>query len=89
MDILLGENALNGKDVFLKQKGKQVHTHIIGSSGAGKSKFLEHLMREDIKAGRGFCLVDPHGDLYQNILKYIVRRRMEKKVILIDLDCTP
>lgn len=84
MDILLGENALNGKDVFLKQKGKQVHTHIIGSSGAGKSKFLEHLMREDIKAGRGFCLVDPHGDLYQNILKYIVRRRMEKKVILID-----
>jgi len=84
MDILLGKNALNGKDVFLKQKGKEVHMHIIGSSGAGKSKFMEHLMREDIKAGRGFCLVDPHGDLYQNILKYVVRRRMEKRVILID-----
>jgi hypothetical protein len=37
--------------------------HVMGASGQGKSKFLEHCIREDILAGHGVCLIDPEGDL--------------------------
>ena len=83
-NIIAGINALNGKPVFLTEKDRLAHTHIIGTTGAGKSKFMEYLMREDADLGNGFCLIDPHGDLYDGVLKYLVRKRLDKKVIIID-----
>jgi hypothetical protein len=44
--------------------------HVIGGSGTGKSKFLEWMIRKDIRAGHGFCLVDWHGTLYADVLRY-------------------
>src|SRR5205085_10270618 len=49
---------------------KGTHMHVIGSSGTGKSKFLEWLIRKDIREGHGFCLLDWHGELYNNVLRY-------------------
>lgn len=49
---------------------RQTHTHIIGSSGTGKSKFLEWLIRQDLDAGHGLCVVDWHGTLYHDVLRY-------------------
>ncbi len=39
------------------------HMHIVGKTGTGKSTLLRTLCGEDLVAGRGFCLIDPHGDL--------------------------
>lgn len=39
------------------------HLYLIGQTGTGKSTFLLNLALEDARAGRGFCLIDPHGDL--------------------------
>lgn len=44
------------------------HLHIIGKTGVGKSTLLEALARQDLDAGRGFALVDPHGDLVERIV---------------------
>jgi len=41
------------------------------ATGAGKSKLIEFLIRECIKNQSGFSLIDPHGDLYTSILKYL------------------
>ncbi len=41
---------------------RRCHTHVLGSSGSGKLRFLEHLMRQDLDNRQGFCLVDPHGE---------------------------
>jgi len=83
--FILGTNVLSGEPVFLSEKDRQSHIHIIGTTGAGKSKLMEHMIRSDINQGKGLCLVDPHGDLYQEVLKYVVRKRLdERKVILID-----
>lgn len=82
--MLIGINALNGKPVFISEDDRKYHMHIIGTTGAGKSKLMEYMIRCDIAQGRGVCLIDPHGDLYKNILKYLVRKRLSKKVILID-----
>lgn len=37
--------------------------YVIGKTGVGKSTLLETLARQDLEQGRGFCLIDPHGDL--------------------------
>jgi len=55
----------------MNDEQRKTHMHVIGSTGTGKSKFLEHLQRQDIDNGRGFCLIDPHGELAQNILSYV------------------
>lgn len=39
------------------------HLYLIGQTGTGKSTFLLNLALQDARAGRGFCLIDPHGDL--------------------------
>ena len=63
--------------------------HIIGATGEGKSKFIEHMIREDIRAGHGLCLIDPHGDLYNDIVDWCTARKMlaggrQTKIILFD-----
>lgn len=67
---LLGHRE-DGKPVRIHEDERRVHMHILGASGQGKSKFLEHLLRQDIDAGRGFLLVDPHGELFEDVFQYL------------------
>jgi hypothetical protein len=67
----------------LKTADKARHLYIVGKSGSGKSKLLELLGYSDIVNGRGFALLDPHGDLVDNILKYIPEHR-KKDVVIFD-----
>jgi len=83
-EMLIGINALNNQPVFLPEKDRAMHVHTIGTTGAGKSKLMEHMIRSDIDQGRGLCLVDPHRDLYKKCLNYVVRKGLDDGVILID-----
>jgi hypothetical protein len=47
----------------IKQPDRLAHMHVIGKTGTGKSTLLETLFVQDMKAGRGCALIDPHGDL--------------------------
>lgn len=67
----------------LKTSDKARHLYVVGKSGSGKSKLLELLGYSDIINGRGFALLDPHGDLVDNILKYIPEHR-KKDVVIFD-----
>ena len=76
-----------GKDVAIDARTRSTHMHVIGASGEGKSKFMEHMIREDIKAGNGLCLIDPHGYLYDDLVRWCASKRMldrakPKKIIL-------
>lgn len=82
--ILIGNNALINRRAYLSLEQLSIHMHIVGSSGMGKSKLLEYLVRSLIELKTGVCVIDPHGDLYQRLLRYVVRKRLEKKVILLD-----
>lgn len=55
------------KPIGIAQADRLSHLYVIGKTGTGKSSLLELLLREDIVAGRGFALVDPHGDLAARI----------------------
>lgn len=56
------------------------HLYIVGKTGGGKSKLLELLLIADIKSGNGCCLLDPHGDLAQELLKHIPKERIKDVV---------
>ena len=72
------------KHVFgIKQVDRTRHMYIVGKSGVGKSKLLELLIRQDIARGKGICLLDPHGDIIEDILKFIPQSRVDD-VCLID-----
>lgn len=60
----------------IKRIDRRRHTYILGKTGVGKSKLLELLILSDIVSGKGFAVLDPHGDLAENILKYIPRNRI-------------
>lgn len=57
----------NARNTFrrfgIRQTDRLSHVYAIGKTGVGKSTLLEALARQDLEAGRGFCLIDPHGDL--------------------------
>jgi hypothetical protein len=83
--LFLGTNFDTGKVVYTTGEQRSTHMHVIGSTGTGKSKFLEHLIRADILAGNGLCLIDPHGYLYNDILKWLDAIRWPpQKIILFD-----
>lgn len=82
------------KDEFqmakIKQKDRDTHFYVIGASGSGKTKFLEYLILQDIERGNGFGVIDPHGDLIEDIkgilsLHYSPRdEAIKEKIVLID-----
>ena len=57
------------------QSDRRRHLHIIGKTGTGKSSLLFNLMLADLAAGRGFALLDPHGDLAQAVLDAVPPER--------------
>lgn len=52
------------------------HTYVIGKTGTGKSTLLRSLILQDIHAGRGVGLIDPHGDLAESLLASIPPHRL-------------
>lgn len=82
---LLGINAHNGREteVTLNDEMRLRHTHIIGATGVGKSTLIANMMIEDMNAGNGCALFDPHGDIVEDILLRIPEHR-KNDVIIID-----
>jgi hypothetical protein len=83
-NLLIANNAFNRKSVYLTPDDYHCHWHVLGGTGKGKSKFLEHIFKEFVRLKHGVCLIDPHGDLYDRLTKYISRYGLEDKTILID-----
>jgi hypothetical protein len=71
-DFLLLGTTISGltldAHVTLASDDRRRHMHVIGKTGTGKSTLLYSLMLQDLEAGRGFALLDPHGDLAQAVI---------------------
>ncbi len=83
--LVLGENAHGGNAtaVSVSPAHRTRHMHVIGASGTGKSHLLLNLIVQDLKAGEGIGVIDPHGDLIEKALAYVPDHRVDD-VILFD-----
>ncbi|HRG42914.1 MAG TPA: type IV secretion system DNA-binding domain-containing protein [Saprospiraceae bacterium] len=61
----------------IRQADRLMHTYVIGKTGTGKSTLIETMIMQDIQAGRGCCLLDPHGDLVEKVVKAIPDNRKD------------
>jgi len=82
-DILLGYNIHRGvrQEVPMQLDDRFRHLYLIGQTGTGKSVFLESLIKQDIRNGKGVCLVDPHGDLVESALGWVPRERADDVIV--------
>ncbi len=82
---LLGVNKHRNseREIFMSDKDRMRHFYVIGQTGTGKSVFLKNLIVQDIAAGHGVCMIDPHGTDIQDVLGSVPKHR-EGDVIYFD-----
>jgi len=69
-------NFRSTNDIFgIKRKDRRQHMYVLGKSGTGKSVLLSNLIVQNIQNGEGVCVVDPHGELVEEILHLIPEHR--------------
>lgn len=61
----------------IRDKDRFAHIYCIGKTGTGKSTLLQNMLVSDIRRGHGCALIDPHGDIAEDILNYIPVDRIE------------
>lgn len=64
----------------IKIKDRALHVYVLGKTGTGKSTLLSNLIIDDIIKGRGVAVVDPHGDLINDVMEYIPESRINDVV---------
>lgn len=81
--LILGDSFYRGNKqlIRIKDRDRERHMYIIGMTGSGKSWLMANLAIQDIKQGKGVCIVDPHGSLIEDILPYIPKERFEDVII--------
>ncbi|MCA0456136.1 MAG: hypothetical protein LCI00_19315 [Chloroflexi bacterium] len=68
--VIFGDGKLAGQRVplYLAEKDRDTHAYVVGKTKMGKSTLLHNLIHQDIAAGRGVAVIDPHGELIDHIL---------------------
>ena len=82
--IYLGRtNFRDDHRVFgIKRADRRAHMYVIGKTGTGKSTLLETMIQQDMAAGDGLALFDPHGDLVETILNTVPESRKADLIYL-------
>lgn len=70
----------------IKNSDRRRHIYIIGKTGTGKSTLITNMAIDDIRKDRGVGIIDPHGDLCDNILQFIPKRRLNDVIYLEPFD---
>jgi hypothetical protein len=82
-------NFRNEEKVFgIKAKDRMAHMYMIGKTGTGKSTLLLNMMVSDMRMGNGIGLIDPHGDLAEEVLRFVPKERINDVIYFnpVDMD---
>lgn len=77
-DVIFGKNSFGNTvyDIGLTDEDRSRHVYIIGQTGSGKSTIMFHMAKDDIQKGRGVAVIDPHGDLSEDLLTTVPESRV-------------
>jgi hypothetical protein len=76
-DLNIGNIVGTDTPLRFPKSARDKHLYVCGATGTGKSKFLEHLIRQDIrgwfKSKSGMLLLDPHGSLFDSVMNWLAK----------------
>lgn len=86
--VLLGRNVYRGVEtkVYIAGDDRMRHMYIIGRTGSGKTEIMKNMAVQDIAAGHGLCVIDPHGDFIEDILPHVPKTRAEDVILFEPFD---
>lgn len=86
--LVLGHADYRGHryTIRMKQADRRRHMYIIGKSGSGKSTLIKSLAKQDIEEGKGVCIMDPHGELAQEMVEFVPRERADDVIYFTPAD---
>ena len=79
----LGETSFRGerKPVYTTAEDRRRHVYIVGQTGTGKSTLISNMAADDIRNERGVAVIDPHGDLINDLLGLVPKERFNDVII--------
>ena len=82
-DVILGQSNYGqiSSPIGLTLDERRRHTYIIGKTGMGKTTLLKSAIYQDMMAGKGVAVLDPHGDLFHELIGLVPPHRIEDVVI--------
>lgn len=87
----IGTVAVDGSPYVIPHAARRRHLAIFGKSGVGKTTLMSNMIAADIAAGRGITVLDPHGQLVDDLLSRIPRHRTNEVIYFKphDRECVP
>lgn len=81
--ILLGDNVFQGKtkEIYLPKEDRLRHLYMIGQTGTGKSATMKTMAYQDILNDEGLCIIDPHGELVDELITILPEHRLDDTII--------
>lgn len=85
LDVVIGINKHGGdlQEIGMTLEQRQKHTYIIGKTGTGKTTMLKSSIYQDMLSGKGLAVLDPHGDMFHELLAIVPEHR-QKDVVVFD-----
>lgn len=85
LDVIVGANAFGGEvqEIGMTLEQRQKHTYIIGKTGTGKTTLLKSSIYQDMFNNKGLAVLDPHGDMFRELLSIVPENR-RKDVVVFD-----
>ena len=84
----LAKTNFRGSDkVFgVKLKDRRQHIYVVGKTGTGKTVLLKNMALQDIHAGRGIGIIDPHGEFVEELIAQIPPERINDVIYFNPVD---
>ncbi len=76
---LLGYSNFRGeaKPIYLTEDDRRRHLYVIGQTGTGKTTEILSMLIDDIRAGKGVAIIDPHGEFAEKALAQVPKERLD------------
>src|SRR3990167_4005063 len=89
LNLPVSEATIIGETIFrdnqirfgIKKADRRKHVYIIGKTGTGKSTLIKNMIIQDMRSGEGVAVLDPHGQLIDEMLEYVPENRLQDVVI--------
>jgi len=77
--LWLGRSIYRGQErnIYIGEQDRMRHMYIIGRTGTGKTELLKSMIIQDMRAGRGLCFMEPHGEGIEELMELVPPERAE------------